>query len=111
MITAATSAKIAIEIPVTNQKTKWIRPSCLLAGCGNHGIRSATRGAPAPQTAPIATSWTIDPLRPAAETTRRRDALAAGSAALETPATREVQPTSKRVQAPHNTRRNEWDSE
>src|SRR4051812_44067863 len=66
MITAATSAKIAMQIAVTNQKTKSIRPACSLAECGSHGIRSATRAAPAPQATPIATSWTIDPLRTAA---------------------------------------------
>src|SRR5207253_3353313 len=72
MITAATRAKIAIEIPVTNQKTKSIRPACLLAGCGSHGTTSATTLAPAPQTTPMATSWATDPLRTGAETTRRR---------------------------------------
>src|SRR6266496_382174 len=67
MITAATSAKIAIEIAVTNQKTKSIRPACSLAPCGSQGIRSATAAAPAPKTAPIATSWTTDPLGPVEE--------------------------------------------
>src|SRR6476659_1382593 len=81
MITAATSAKIAMQIVVTNQNTKSIRPACLLAACGSHGIRSATSAAPAPQTAPIATSWTTDPLRTGDETTGRGGQAAAGSAA------------------------------
>src|SRR6266496_3139857 len=110
MITAATSAKIAIEIAVTNQKTKSIRPACSLAPCGSQGIRSATAAAPAPKTAPIATSWTTDPLR-----TVRRDystvgASAEGSARLETPATSMVGPRAKRV-VPGQTKEVRWDSE
>src|SRR5436305_1502157 len=70
MITDATRAKMAMQIPVTNQKTKSIRPACLLAEWGSQGISSATAAAPAPHATPIATSWTIDPLRTANETTR-----------------------------------------
>src|SRR3954467_3593763 len=81
MITDAPSAKIAMQIPVTNQKTKSIRPACLLADWGSHGISSATAAAPAPHTTPIATSWTIDPLRTASETTRPRGRFAEGSEA------------------------------
>ena len=61
-----------IEIAVTNQKTKSIRPACRLAGLGSHGMTSATTVAPAPTTIPMATSWATDPLRTDAETTRRR---------------------------------------
>src|SRR5436309_16014064 len=68
-----------MRIEGTNQKTKSIRPACSLAVCGSHGIRSATSAAPAPQAAPIATSWTIDPLRTGDETTGRRDMPAQGS--------------------------------
>src|SRR5437762_11724064 len=71
MITAATRAKIAMQITVTNQKTKSIRPACRLAGSGSQGMRIATRAAPPPQTIPMATSWATDPLRTRAETTRR----------------------------------------
>src|SRR5205814_5309363 len=74
------SAKIAMQIAVTNQKTKSIRPACLLAGSGSHGMNSAAAAAAAPNTIPIATSWTIDPLRTEAETTGRRRPLAEGSA-------------------------------
>src|SRR5438270_14102608 len=81
MITDATRAKIAMQIPVTNQKTKSIRPACLLADWGSQGISNATVTAPAPHTTPIATSWTIDPLRTASETTRRRGQPAEGSEA------------------------------
>src|SRR2546430_5792172 len=101
MITAATSAKIAMQITVTNQKTKSIRPACRLAGAGSQGIRSATRAAPAPQTTPIATSWTIDPLRTAARLLDREARSPWEVRALETPATSRVQPSRKRVQAPH----------
>src|ERR1041385_3148068 len=72
MMTAATSAKIAMQITVTNQKTKSIRPACLLAGSGSQGMKIATRAATPPQTIPMATSWATDPLRTARETTRRR---------------------------------------
>src|ERR1700751_1059446 len=81
MITDATSAKMPMQIAVTNQKTKSIRPACLLAACGSQGTRSATAVAPAPHTTPIATSWTIDPLRTASETTRPRGWFAPGSEA------------------------------
>jgi hypothetical protein len=70
-ITAATSAKMAMQITVTNQKRKSIRSACLLAGSGSHGTRSATAAAPAPNTTPSPTSWKFDPLRTGAETTRR----------------------------------------
>src|SRR5437764_10625772 len=103
MITAATSAKIAMQIAVTNQKTKSIRAACLLAGSGRQGTSSAGAAAPAPNTTPIATSWTTDPLRTEGETTRRRRRLAEGSAevagTLETPATSGVQREPNRVQA------------
>src|SRR5205814_658839 len=81
MITDATRAKMAMQIPVTNQKTKSIRPACLLAEWGSQGISSATAAAPAPHATPIATSWTIDPLRTANETTRPRGRFAGGSEA------------------------------
>src|ERR1700741_4233483 len=97
MITDATRAKIAMQIAVTNQKTKSIRPACLLAACGSQGTRSATAVAPAPPTTPIATSWTIDPLRTAGETTRPRGWSRQEARPLETPATSEVQRFEKWV--------------
>src|SRR5438034_2535746 len=69
-----------MQIAVTNQKTKSIRPACLLAGSGSQGTNSAAAVAAAPNTIPIATSWTIDPLRTGAETTRLRSSFAEGSA-------------------------------
>src|SRR3954453_12239869 len=54
---------MAMQIAVTNQKTKSIRSACSLAGSGSHGISSATAAAPAPNSIPSTTSWTIDPLR------------------------------------------------
>src|SRR5436190_6998470 len=69
-----------MQIAVTNQKTKSIRPACLLAGSGSQGMSRAAAAAAAPNTIPIATSWTIDPLRTGVETTRRRSPLAEGSA-------------------------------
>ena len=94
-MTAATSAKIAMEITVTNQKTKSIRSACLLAEWGIHGISRATAAAPAPKSVPRRTSWTTDPLRTGVETTRPegravREATAE-SRFFETPATSKVQ--------------------
>src|SRR5256885_9271281 len=105
MITDATSAKMAMQIAVTNQKTKSIRPACLLAACGNQGIRSATAVSPALHATPIATSWTIDPLRTAGETTRPRGWSRKEARPLETPATSEVQGLEKWVRDGLNRRR------
>src|SRR6186713_331290 len=84
-----------MQIAVTNQKTKSIRSACSLAGSGSHGISKATAAAPAPNSIPSTTSWTIDPLRTEGETTRRggppaREATWAPTR-LETPATSRVQ--------------------
>src|SRR2546430_17388641 len=69
-----------MQIAVTNQKTKSIRPACLLAGSGSQGTNSAAAVAAAQNMIPIATSWAIDPLRTGAETTRLRSSFAEGSA-------------------------------
>ena len=63
---------MAMQIAVTYQKTKWIRPACLDAGSGNQGTKIATAAAAAPTSAPMTRSWAIDPLRKAAETTQPR---------------------------------------
>src|SRR5213080_3677654 len=100
MMTAATRAKMQMLIAVTNQKTKSIRLAWSLAARGSQGTSTATSAAPAPHTAPIATSWRIDPLRTGAETTGRGEAAPREANSLETPATREVQTGAKRVHAP-----------
>src|SRR3954469_9517492 len=104
-----------MQIAVTNQKTKSIRSACSLAGWGSQVMKSATAVATAPNTAPSATSWTIDPLRTAPATPRRGggagpegDVL---SMSLETPATSEVQALRKRVQAVGKHKEVSWDSE
>jgi hypothetical protein len=67
-ITAATSAKTAMQIPVVNQKTKSIRSRCLEATGGSHGTSTATSVARPPNRTPSPTSWRIEPLR-----TEKRD--------------------------------------
>src|SRR5712691_6327742 len=52
-----------MQIPVTNQKTKWIRPASRVAGSGSQCRRVATRTPSAPATAAKRASWTIEPLR------------------------------------------------
>jgi len=114
-MTAATSAKIAMQIAVTNQKTKSIRSACSLAGRGSQVMKSATAEATAPNTAPSATSWTIDPLRTAPETTRRGGGAGPEanvvSTPLETPATSEVQALRKRVHLLGKHKEASWDLE
>src|ERR671935_719066 len=99
MITAATSAKMAMQITVTNQKTKSIRSACLLAGSGSEGTSRATAAAAAPKSIPRRTSWTTDPLRTGAETTRPEGRTArevkGRCGDLETPATSEVHDAAK----------------
>src|SRR5919202_3300118 len=65
-MTAATSAKMAIEIPETNQKTKSIRSASFEAGVGNQGRKNATMNATAAAARPTATRRTSTPLRTAA---------------------------------------------
>src|SRR5215210_7253314 len=86
-----------MQITVTNQKTKPIRSACSLAECGSHGITQATAPAAAPNTIPRITSWTIDPLRTGAETTRPGGGPRGKGTRLETPATSGVQRGRKRV--------------
>src|SRR3954463_13038146 len=62
-VTAATIEKTKMQIPVTNQKTKSIRPAPREAGGGSQPGISATRDAMAPAKTPITISWTIEPLR------------------------------------------------
>ena len=64
--TAATTAKTAMQIQVTNQKTKSIRSPSLEATWGSQGSDSATTVANAPATAPITMSWRTDRLVTAA---------------------------------------------
>src|SRR5919201_281560 len=115
MITAATSAKMAMQITVTNQKTKSIRSACLLAGSGSQGTSRATAAAPAPKSIPRRTSWTIDPLRTGAETTppegRTAREVTGRDGNLETPATREVHGQAEAgTRTAQPLRRNRWDS-
>src|SRR3954471_22257849 len=95
-----------MQIEVTNQKTKSIRSACSLAGLGSHGISSATAAAPAPNSVPSTTSWTIDPLRTEGETTGRGSAPAREAThpcrPLETPATSKVQSAPIWVEKGHN---------
>src|ERR1700750_781903 len=90
-----------MQMVVTNQKTKSIRSACWLAGSGSQGTNSATAAAPPPKSIPSRTSWTIDPLRTAPETTRRGGGLAEERADLETPATSRVRSGGKGVDRVH----------
>src|SRR5712691_2434529 len=56
-------AKMKMQIPVTNQKTKWMRPASRVAGSGSQCRRVATRTPSPPATAAKRASWTIEPLR------------------------------------------------
>src|SRR5438270_6178178 len=86
-ITAATTAKIATQITVTNQKTKSIRPASRPAGVGSQPGTSASVVAAPPATRAKRTSWTTDPRRTAHEPTRRRGALATPTADCDTAVT------------------------
>ena len=63
MVTAATIEKTKMQIPVTNQNTKWIRPASRDAGSGSQPGMRANADAMAPAKTPITISWTIEPLR------------------------------------------------
>ena len=62
-MTAATIEKTKMQIPVTNQKTKSMRPASRDAELGSQSGMSATADATAPARTPITISWTIEPLR------------------------------------------------
>src|SRR5690349_21271900 len=62
-LTAATIEKMKMQIPVTNQKTKSMRPASRDAGSGSQPGISANAEAMAPAKTPIKISWTIEPLR------------------------------------------------
>src|SRR2546423_7151544 len=62
-LTAATIEKTKMQMPVTNQKTKSIRPASRDAGCGSQRGIKAKADAMAPARTPITISWTIEPLR------------------------------------------------
>src|SRR5918912_934499 len=93
-IAAATTAKIAMQITVTNQKTKSIRPASRPAGCGSQGGTSASAVAMPPATRAKMTSWTTDPRRTADEPTSRQYALASRTADCDTTATSAPDPGS-----------------
>src|SRR3989442_14936800 len=63
MVTAATMEKTKMQIAVTNQKTKSMRPASRDAEVGSQSGMSATADATAPARTPITISWTIEPLR------------------------------------------------
>src|SRR2546425_7930036 len=62
-MTAVTMEKTKMQIPVTNQKTKSMRPASRDAELGSQSGTSATADATAPARTPITISWTIEPLR------------------------------------------------
>ena len=62
-MTAKTIAKIAMQIAVTIQKTRSIRPRSTEADGGSHGMRRATADTAPPIRTPITISWKSDPLR------------------------------------------------
>src|SRR3954447_20113676 len=62
-VTAATIEKTKMQMPVTTQKTKSIRPASREAGSGSQPGMSANAEATAPAKTPITISWTIEPLR------------------------------------------------
>ena len=68
-----------MQIPVTNQKTKSIRPASRDAELGSQSGMSATADATAPARTPITISWTIEPLRTDA---RELTLLGPGAAAV-----------------------------
>ena len=68
----ATTAKIAMQIAVVNQKTKSIRSPCFDAWSGSQGMNSATAVAPNPRTTPNKTRRTIAPLPTGREPSRSR---------------------------------------
>src|SRR5437588_4459763 len=74
-MTAATTAKIATQITVTNQKAKAIRPASRDAGWGSQPGTSARVEAAPPATRAKSTSWTTDPRRTGNEPTRPPGAL------------------------------------
>src|SRR5436190_10169473 len=63
MLTAATIEKTKMQIPVTNQNTKSMRPASRDAELGSQSGISATADATAPARTPITISWMIEPLR------------------------------------------------
>ena len=74
-MTAATTAKTAMQIAMTNQKTKSIRVPSFDSLSGSQGMNSATAVATAAAKSPIATSLTIAPLRTGTEPTQRSNAM------------------------------------
>src|SRR5437879_6366884 len=62
-LTAATIEKTKMQMPVTNQKTKSMRPASRDAGSGSQPGMRANADAIAPAKTPIMISWTIEPLR------------------------------------------------
>src|SRR6266542_2441831 len=68
MVTDATTAKIARQIVVVNQKTKSIRSRSFPAEVGSHGTNNATAAEAAPMTTPRTISWKSEPLRTDFET-------------------------------------------
>src|SRR6266516_3187951 len=81
-MTAATTAKIATQITVTNQKTKSMRPASRPAGVGSHGGTTASAAATPPATRAKSTSWTTDPRRTGHEPNGRCGRLATGTSGL-----------------------------
>jgi hypothetical protein len=62
-----------MQMPVTNQKTKSMRPASRDAGSGSQPGMSANADAMAPAKTPIKISWTIEPLRTDAASLLQRE--------------------------------------
>src|SRR3989440_5349843 len=62
-LTAATIENTKMQMPVTNQKTKSMRPASRDADCGSQPGMSANADATPPARTPITINWTIEPLR------------------------------------------------
>ena len=75
MVTAATTAKTAMQIPTTTQKTKSIRSASFERTGGSHGTKIATAVAAAAASRAITTSRTIAPLRTEREPTQEAGPL------------------------------------
>src|SRR5438552_16376142 len=71
-----------MQITVTNQKTKSMRPASRPAGVGSHPGTSATAVATPPATRAKSTSWTTDPRRTGNEPNGRCGGLATGTSGL-----------------------------
>src|ERR687896_1136522 len=87
-ITAATIAKMPMQMTVVNQNVNTIRSISSEAESGSQGTRTATSVAAVPASTPYTTRRTIEPLRTAARLSEPEPELGAQALYLRPPATR-----------------------